>query len=65
MAGCRFIAGEVQDIRTLGDAIYCNQPVAVAGGAWCPMHQKLVYVKAGAKERREAGRGLAPTDTAN
>src|SRR5690242_16646975 len=42
--GCKFITGSPQDIHTEGEAIYCRKQVVHAGEAWCPEHERLVYV---------------------
>jgi hypothetical protein len=53
-SGCRFIEGDVIEIRTRGEAIFCGKPVAVSGGSWCREHLSRVMVKPAAKVRREA-----------
>ena len=50
--GCRFIAGDPQDIHSEGEAIYCRKPVAREGGVWCAEHEQVVYLTT--KKLREA-----------
>jgi len=40
----RYISGDPSDIHTKGASIFCGEPVAREGGAWCRKHERLVYV---------------------
>jgi hypothetical protein len=52
MHGCRYIEGDAQDVRTRGDDIYCNKPLAVPGGSWCREHLARIVIKVGAEKRQ-------------